>query len=206
LTGISASSALIVFGRAPRAGRVKSRLAAGIGPARAADTYARLLDHALEIAGHADFTRYYFYCADVDEMDYFRRRLNPDHWSVASQSDGNIGDRMLNAFTAVLGEHSRVVLIGSDVIDSTAGDLEQARSVLETESHGAVLGPSADGGYWLLGLCGVNQILFDGIRWSTAEVAARTLANLRSNGSEVFCLPVRHDVDVAADMVLLEEE
>lgn len=198
-----AAGALIVFARAPRPGRVKTRLAATLGTTKAAEIYATLLEHALTLAPAGCFAARYLFCAAADERDYFAARLAHDNWRVAVQRGGDLGTRMFNAFEAVLAEARFAVLMGSDIADSTTADLQQAHAVLAAGTRHAVIGPVADGGYWLLGLSQVRRAFFTEIAWGSGDVAAATQTRLQRGGLRVQRLAERHDVDIAADIAYL---
>ena len=200
-----AGEALIVFAREPRPGSVKTRLAATLGKQKATEIYARLLEHALSLARHSGFAQRYLFCAATDEQDYFNARLRDSGWRVVVQSGGDLGERMFNAFETVLAEAPFAVLTGSDIADSRSADLEQAREVLATDRRHAVIGPVADGGYWLLGLPRARTTYFADIAWGTDGVAASTAVRLQRDGLLVHRLAERHDVDVADDVVFLSE-
>lgn len=199
----SAAGALIVFARAPRPGRVKSRLAATLGTTQATEIYASLLEHALTLAPRGRFATRHLFCAAADEYDYFARRLAPGDWHVTVQCGADLGERMFNAFAVVLAEARFAVLIGTDIADSTTADLDQAYDVLATDPRHAVLGPVADGGYWLLGLPRVRHSYFEDIAWGREHVAASTEARLQHDGLGVHRLAARHDIDVAEDLAFL---
>ena len=198
-----AGAALIVFARAPRPGRVKSRLAGTLGATRASAIYADLLAHALALTPADRFTARHLFCAADDEQDYFTARLGGEGWRVSVQRGVDLGARMFNAFAAVLDGARSAVLIGTDIADSTAADLERACDWLAADPGAAVLGPVADGGYWLLGLSRVRQAWFTDIAWGGAEVAAATRTRLRAAGLRVHELKERHDIDVADDLTFL---
>jgi rSAM/selenodomain-associated transferase 1 len=92
----------------------------------------------------------------------------------------------------------RVVIIGSDLPELSTALLQRAFAALE--SHPAVMGPARDGGYYLLGMRTMIHGLFDGIRWSTDEVLARTLDRLRAAGIEPALLDPLSDVDEVGDL------
>jgi hypothetical protein len=192
-----------VFAREPRAGAVKTRLAADLGGAAAAQIYADLLARALQIAETSQFAQCYLFAADPVEIDYFEGRLNPRRWRVRAQCGGDIGRRMHNALAAVLGEHEFSVLIGSDVADCTRADLDLAWATLACGRARAVIGPSADDGYWLIGLTEAHREVFRDIAWSTAAVLAATQSRLAALGLEVVNLTPRHDVDDVGDLCFM---
>ena len=195
--------ALIVFARQPVAGRVKTRLAASLGAKVATKVYAHLLDRAIEIATQSKFSTRYLYTSDRQEVTYFHQRLDANEWHVREQCVGNIGQRMSDAIGEALIEHAFVVLIGSDVADNSVEDLNAAFDALSSSENRVVFGPSADGGYWLIGSSKPCPEVFCNIPWSTSDVAQMTLRRLRANGVEVILTAERHDVDETSDLRFL---
>ncbi len=92
--------------------------------------------------------------------------------------------------------YSKVVIIGSDLYDLTTQDLRDAFH--ELENHQVVLGPAADGGYYLLGMKALKPELFKNKKWGTSTVLEDTLNNLRN--TTTYILPVRNDVDRYEDI------
>jgi hypothetical protein len=191
------SDAVLVFVRAPEAGRVKTRLAAEIGGEAALRVYVRLAEHALEQARAAGAeVRVHYTPADAGER--VQAWLGPGA-AYLPQAEGDLGERMRDAFDAAFAAgFRRVVIIGSDLPDLSAELLRRAFALLDAGE--AVLGPARDGGYWLLGLRRPVPEVFRGIAWSTAEVFAETVARLRAEGIEPALLEVLSDVDEAADL------
>jgi rSAM/selenodomain-associated transferase 1 len=191
--------AILVFVRAPEAGRVKTRLAAEIGDEAALRVYRRLAEHAVAEAralGPDVALRIHF--TPAEGGDRVREWLGADA-AYLPQEDGDLGARMRAAFEAAFAAgHPRVVIIGSDLPDLSAEVLRRALRLLD--SHPAVLGPAADGGYYLLGLREMVPGVFDGIAWSTDSVLAATLARLAAAGCQPAMLEPLRDVDVVADL------
>lgn len=189
---------VVVFARRPRAGRVKRRLARTLGGARAALVYRHCLARTLAVVERAGVTRRVLQVADAPDAVYFRRRLRRRGWRIEAQARGDLGTRMCRAFE----RHCRrgpVILVGSDLADIEPGDLRAAARWLCVDD-GAVVGPAADGGFWLLGLRRPVAGMFDGICWSTADVCARLCRNFERSGSTLVMLPHRHDIDRARDL------
>jgi rSAM/selenodomain-associated transferase 1 len=191
--------ALLVFVRAPAEGRVKTRLAATLGPRGALRVYRRLAMHAVAQArALAPGVSLRVHVEPAGEVDAVRAWLG-DGPAYLPQAPGDLGGRMAAAFDAAFaGGARRVVIIGSDLPDLSAGLLRRAFGLLR--EAGAVVGPAADGGYWLLGLARPIPAVFEGIAWSTGGVLAATLERLRAAGVEPARLPTLRDVDEAADL------
>jgi hypothetical protein len=193
-----APAAILVFVRAPEAGRVKTRLAASIGADAALRVYRRLAEHtvreALAVAGAE--VRVHFTPAD---MEVVVREWLGDGPALLSQAGGDLGERMRNAFgQAFAGGHRRVVIIGSDLPEIRADLLRRAIALLDERE--AVIGPARDGGYYLLGLTRLVEGIFEGIAWSTPGVLQATLQRLESAGITPALLEPLTDVDEVQDL------
>ena len=186
--------ALIIFARNPVAGKVKTRLAATIGHEQALAIYKLLLAHTAETTKKVDCNRYVFYADEIGSADvwndvFFRKQL---------QQGNDLGERMQLAFTELfLKGYKKVLIIGTDCFDLTAGIVEQAFEALE--NHEAVIGPSADGGYYLLGMKQLYPFLFIQKAWSTDLVYKATLTDFFNNNITYFTLPVLNDIDTEED-------
>lgn len=186
------SNALIVFARKPVLGKVKTRLAAQIGDEAALRIYQRLLTHTREVAMHAHCSTHVFLTeqpADIFWQD-FRLHL---------QADGDLGQKMHTAFAELFGEGcGKVLIIGSDCPGLQVAHVQKAFDALD--EHDVVIGPAADGGYYLLGMNRLHGQLFQAKSWSTDAVYAQTVAELEASGLTYMALPVLHDVDTAEDL------
>lgn len=126
----------------------------------------------------------------------------PPGTPVAAQVEGELGVRIAGAFEAAFkpgpwGQPSTVLLVGMDTPQLTHAHLEEALRTLET--HDAVLGPAADGGWWLLGLHTPAAAAITGVPTSRGDTGARQRAALAAAGLSVGDLPVLIDVDTPAD-------
>ncbi len=190
---------LIVFARRPRAGRVKRRLARAVGARRAAALYAQTLAATLAAAARVRGVRRVLMPATRRDLAWFRRRYAARGWRLRAQAGGDLGTRMQHALEAEMTHGRAALLLGSDLLDVTSADLAAARDALAAGAP-AVLGPAADGGYWLIGLTRRCPRAFLGMPWGTGTVLERTLATLREAGLEPALLPLRHDLDHARDL------
>ena len=195
-------TALVLFARAPVAGQVKTRLIPALGAGGAARVYAALLSHALAVARAAPLAPRFLYAADRAASAYFRTHAAARDFTVVEQDPSpDLGQRMHMACAEVLRMHPRVLLMGADLVDNTGEDLALAARWLADDAE-VVLGPTADGGYWLIGLRAADAGLFRDIAWSTGAVYAQTVARLARSRRAWRALPLRHDVDDARDLVV----
>lgn len=196
---MSEGQRLLLFVKSPQAGQVKTRLGASIGLAEAADAYRRLTHAVLRSLPPEVPLRVCF--APDEAGPAIEAWLRPALLSPASfhpQGGGDLGERLARAFTAARAAGAeRIVVIGSDCIDLSPALLREAFDRLATAD--AVLGPSTDGGYYLLGLRQNAPSLFRGIAWSTEQVLAQTLAGLDELGWSHSLLPTLTDVDTLAE-------
>ena len=119
---------------------------------------------------------------------------------VIPQPPGTLGERMAGVMRVLFGRGARAVaLVGSDLPDLDARAVAEAFAVLDRDPDAVVLGPSADGGYYLLAATRLPP-LFDGIEWGTDRVLAATLARASECGLAVRLLHVAADVDTPADL------
>ena len=159
--------------KVPVAGRVKTRLARhlGVGPATSFYRHA-----ANGLATRLDNPRRWTLILAVTPDAQARSPALPAGPNRMRQGSGDLGRRMQRVFDAL--PSGPVVMIGSDVPGITQAEIARAFQVLE--GHEAVLGPSPDGGYWLIGLrrCPRRLRPFHNVSWSTSEARNGTLRNL----------------------------
>lgn len=124
--------------------------------------------------------------------------------SVWLQSGDGLGTRIQRILARALLNSCSAIAIGADSPLLTPQHLEEALAQLQ--NHEAVIGPSPDGGFYLLGVRRCPASLFDGIPWSSADTLAKTVERLTSHGMSFFRLPTLGDVDTMDDLNMLREE
>lgn len=183
---------LVIMVKVPIAGRVKTRLtrSIGIGPAT---TFYRHATFCL--ATRLASPRRWSLVLAVAPDAQMRSPALPSGARRMRQGNGDLGQRLQRVFDDV--PRGPVIVIGSDVPDISQVDIAQAFRVLE--GHDAVIGPSPDGGYWLIGMRRRPRRLkpFCNIRWSTHEARSGTLRNLA--GSRVCFVREMPDIDDGED-------
>lgn len=185
---------VVVFGREPVPGLVKSRLAATLGPERAAAVYALLLDHALGEATRSGL-EVVLALAGPPSGPWVRRLQQP----VVRQRGVDLGARMAAAFAGRFAAGAeRVVLVGSDCPGVGAAHVREAAAALAAAP--VVLGPAADGGYWLVAQRRPGLDLFTGIPWSASGTLAATRRRLEDLGASWLELEALSDIDTEEDL------
>ncbi|MEM1042915.1 MAG: TIGR04282 family arsenosugar biosynthesis glycosyltransferase [Bacteroidota bacterium] len=189
-------AALLVFAKQPEPGAVKTRLTALLTPGEAADLYAAFLFDSLDAYRHLAETvpldvRLYLAPSARPAPEGFA----PDGASVHAQRGDGLGARMLSAFveTFVAG-YERVAVIGTDHPTLPLAFVARAFEELAAPLS-VVLGPSDDGGYYLLGMNEVYPQLFQDMTYSHPHVFAETLDRAQATGAAVSVLPPWYDVD-----------
>ncbi|OGA02194.1 MAG: hypothetical protein A2Z64_09615 [Betaproteobacteria bacterium RIFCSPLOWO2_02_67_12] len=169
---------LIVFARAPVAGKAKTRLAAAIGAEAAARLHARLVERAVATALAARAGAVELHCAPDTRHAFFARIASRHGVVLRSQGRGDVGARMQHALARALRTAQAAVLIGCDCPVLRASDLRRAVRALRAGAD-AVVAPAVDGGYALVGLRRSAPRLFSDIEWGSARVMAATRRRLR---------------------------
>lgn len=194
------SAHLIVFGRYPQVGTTKTRLIPALGPIGAAALQKRLAEKTVATAHQAAIrigARLEF-CHDGGKEQQLHQWLGNRAIRYASQANGHLGQRMRQAMQRAFdGGAHRVVLVGTDIPGLTTAILEQAFKALHEKD--LVLGPSVDGGYWLVGMTRPENI-FDGIMWSRPDVLENTLTLARQKGMAPCLLDPLNDLDTPGDL------
>lgn len=187
-------TAVVVMGKLPVPGRVKTRMSPPLSPAQAAELYRSFLFDVFQLVAASDVERRVFHCGG-DDLEA-ARALAPDDWDVVLQSPGGLGERIDEARR--VGDAERVVVLGSD---APTMPVERIREAFERlEDHRAVFGPTEDGGYDLVGFSGPAPELLEGIPWSTEKVMAETEAAAARANIPIAKLSVGYDVDHADDL------
>ncbi len=202
------SSALIVFAKVPEAGRVKTRLTPPLTPAQAAGLYGAFLRDALDayvgLAAEAGGPAVRLYLAP-EGPDAPPDLLPPGATLHAQLGDG-LGERMLRAFVETFqAGHGRAVVVGTDHPTLPLAFVRLAFEEL-TRPMRIALGPSADGGYYLLGMNELYPQLFQGMAYSHGGVFRETMQRAAGTGAGVVVLPEWYDVDTAAALARLLRE
>lgn len=184
---------LIIFIKNPELGKAKTRIANTTGDVKALDIYKELLEHTRKATSSADCKRHLFYSSFIDREDSW----SSDIFFKQVQIDGGLGEKMQDAFQKVSDTPAKLVIIGSDCGELTADIITQAFDALST--HDVVLGPTFDGGYYLLGIRDPSIDLFSDIAWSTEVVYEQTVEKIKADHLTYFELPRLHDIDYEED-------
>jgi hypothetical protein len=190
---------IVIFAKAPVPGKVKTRLISALGDEGAARLARRMLRDTLREASKVGVAEVEL-SADPEPSHAAWQDLLPEI-HVTEQGPGDLGDRLARAAKRVAADGQRVIFIGTDCPALDERRLRQA--CWELESHDAVIHPTFDGGYALLGLARFDPSIFSGIEWSTSSVARVTMARIAALGWSLHIGETLQDVDEPRDLSAL---
>ncbi len=187
-----------IFVKAPAPGRVKTRLAAELGPERAAELYRALGRRVVAACVSPAYGTVVWFAPAGARPAVHDWLTGLGVAAFRAQPRGALGTRLAAAFRRHFDDGARrAILIGSDCpgVDSAL----VSRALAALDEHDVVIGPAHDGGYYLIGLRAPARGLFRGITWSTEAVLNQTLTCARQLGLSAALLPMLRDVDTASD-------
>ncbi len=195
---------LIIFTKNPVLGRVKTRLAKTIGAEPALKIFKKLLAQAAKTALSWSGDVWVFYADFLPKKDLW----SPVADKVFLQQGEDLGERMKYAFEQGFKGYKKVVLIGTDIPSISKEVIEEAFRKLEQKDM--VLGPTYDGGYYLIGMNAPNYYVFEKMAWSTPTVLEETIDKIHEQEQDFSLTPRLVDVDNESDLVgfewLLQDE
>lgn len=184
---------LMIFTRNPELGKVKTRLAKTIGDKNALFIYKILLQHTVNVTQDLACDKAVYYSVKIRENDLWDASM----YQKLPQHGEDLGIRMKNAFADAFAKgYEKVIIIGSDLYDLRPHHIEKAFD--ELEKNELVIGPSEDGGYYLLGMKTLHEAIFHNKAWGTETVRQDTLNDLQ--GKRIAFLEELNDIDVYEDL------
>ena len=190
---MSKKRAVVVLAKNPERGRVKTRLAKDVGEDRALDIYNQLYQKTLDTV---------YRLTDTDIVVYQSPKIDRECLPAARiearlQSEGDLGERMHHALSETLDQHSSVIIIGTDCPGLDVKHFEKAFEALDKID--VVLGPSTDGGFYLLGSRVSQPRLFLKRTWSHEKVFEHTVELASQGRQSLYILPQLFDIDHVSD-------
>ncbi len=194
---------LILFAKQPLPGQVKSRLQPQYTPTDAASIAAFLIRATVELAVSIWPGRVYLYASPNPDHALFHELEKTFRITLVEQTGGDLGAKMCNALRDGILRKGSAAVMGCDVPHCGRDVLDQAHRLLIEGKD--VIGPTDDGGYYLIGSQRARPELFEGIEWGGDKVLAATLACGKKLGIEFELLPKLRDIDTAEDLHLVAE-
>lgn len=194
------TDALICFLKYPKPGQVKTRLARDLGAENACTLYRDLAERVItEVFPLNQTYELVLFVDPKHDLELYRSWLG-EQFSFQQQSGHTLGDRMFNAGSWAFDEgYERVIIVGSDCVGMDEQFIGNAFSSLEKSDF--VLGPSSDGGYYLIGLKPEFEFVFDDMPWSGPDLRELTLERIESREMKTTLLDMKQDVDTLDDLV-----
>jgi len=199
----STDRVLVIMAKAPRPGGVKTRLAPSLSLDTVVAFYRCLLDDTLALARSLGDIEVAIMCpdSDVDELT----QLAGDKASVVAQKGKGLAAGLTSVFAHFTGEHQRrIIAFNSDSPHLPRSILEDAFETLA--AHGIVVGPTHDGGYYLVGAKTSHPTLFAGDGMGTSSALERLLSRVQALELSVGLVDPFYDIDVSDDLTRLAAE
>lgn len=192
-------NAFVIFAKAPESGSVKTRLQPHISKDESAELYRHFILDTIAIAERLENTDVFMACLPSKDHPAFSSVASQRHVTLIDQRGHDLGERMHNVLRYFIGKgYKKTVIVGADspslpidYIDTAFRDLDHKH---------LVIGPSYDGGYYLLGAAGITPDIFDQVPWSTMNVFTITLRKARAQKLDYAVLPYWYDVDTIRDL------
>ena len=198
-------NALVILTKAPQPGRSKTRLVPPLSYVEAADLARALLLDQLQNLATFGGARLFIAFTPETAAGFFDG-FSAQGFTCFAQGGQSLGQRMSHAFEHLFASgFANVILIGSDLPALPVRFFQQAYAWLE-KSADVVLGPSADGGYYLIAMNRLITAIFDAIGWSRADVLSQTLHKLDDLSLKHELLSEWYDIDTGKDLERLQSQ
>ena len=198
-------NALVILTKAPQPGQSKTRLVPPLSYAEAADLARALLLDQLENLATFGGARLFIAFTPETAAGFFDG-FSAQGFTCFAQRRQSLGERMSHTFEHLFASgFANVILIGSDLPALPVRFFHQAYAWLE-KSADVVLGPSADGGYYLIAMNRLITAIFDDIGWSSADVLSQTLHKLDDLSLKHELLSEWYDIDTVKDLARLQSQ
>ncbi|KRQ85797.1 2-phospho-L-lactate guanylyltransferase [Caloramator mitchellensis] len=193
-------NALIIMSKAPIPGLAKTRLKCILSDDECANLQIAMLKDLFltteKLKNHLDIFLFY----TPNEYFDLMKKLSPDYIKLYPQQGETIGDRMYNSAEFILQKYDKVLIIGSDVPEITSEVILDSFDKLKR--YDIVIGPTYDGGYYLIGLKKIKKQIFNNeIRWGCESVFESTLNYIKECSLSYELVPKCYDIDTKEDLI-----
>jgi rSAM/selenodomain-associated transferase 1 len=196
-------SYLIIFAKEPKRDKIKTRLSNYLSSSQCVKLYRAFLKDTMGMIKDVKCSRKIIAFDSDTKNPKYLKSIAP-HFIFYRQKGKNLGQRMHNVFKFAARNPSKIVIIGSDSPTLPSGYIEEAFRKLDRND--IVIGPSRDGGYYLIGLKKACGGLFKGIKWSSDRVLEKTVMNAAALKKKIFLLEKWYDVDKLEDLDYLKKD
>jgi rSAM/selenodomain-associated transferase 1 len=189
---------LIVYLKNPEPGKVKTRLQPHYSPEEAARLYRGFIEDTVETVSSIGADRCWAAYTPADSRSEIEAFI-PSDWNLAPQVGDDLGSRMRQSLNASIASGAdRAILIGSDTPSLPSSHITSALSRLENAD--VVLGPTYDGGFYLIGIRSTVPDIFSNVTWSTDNAFEQTAEGIRSKELMMSLIPPWNDIDTPEDL------
>ncbi len=194
----SIQTSLIIFLKYPDEGKVKTRLATVIGDYYAKEIYKLISSNIIEEIKKIENVKIYIFYSGENNSERFENWLGKE-FNYLSQNGNDLGERMKNAFENVFSfGANKAIIMGTDIPGLNSKNISEA--IRKLDKKDIVIGPSKDGGYYLLGMRNFYREIFEGIEYSNNMVYQRTLQKINKLKLEYESLIILQDIDTESDL------
>lgn len=195
--------AVIIMAKTPQPGTVKTRLCPPLLPWEAASLYRCFMLDTIDTVRRLKAIQPVLAYTPAGGRAFFAD-VAPD-FILILQEGNDLGAKMTSCFVQLFARgYTAIVLIGSDLPTLPLSHLQLASALITRPHIDVVLGPSEDGGYYLIGLRRLHRELFESMTWSTDQVFAETVRRAHAKGLRIARVPSWYDIDSAADLERLQ--
>lgn len=191
-------NAVIIFSKYPEPEISKTRLGKEIGFEKAAELHEKFLDMLFK--EHCDRDYSLFISSPFPEDEEKFKNIIPLKFFL--QKQGDLGEKLFFCFEEILKKHEKVIIIGSDLPTLSTETVQKTFKLLDETD--VVLGPTYDGGYYLIGMKGTHDI-FKNIEWSTETVLQEQIKYIEEKNLTYTLLKKEHDIDTKEDLKYFPE-
>ncbi|GAB4133885.1 MAG: hypothetical protein Fur0015_07110 [Ignavibacteriales bacterium] len=192
-------SSIIVFVKYPEEGKVKTRLAATIGNKNATILYKKISEQIIQSIQQIKKSNKYIFFSDINDEKRILKWLG-DRFFYSVQEGHDLGEKMSNAFRKVFSHNAKkAIIVGSDVPELSKDIINKALQQLD--DFDVVVGPSVDGGYYLLGMKNYFPFLFEDIKFSSENVLSETIKKIQAKNLSYVLLEKLRDIDTENDLI-----
>jgi rSAM/selenodomain-associated transferase 1 len=187
-------NALIIIAKRPDRDNVMTRLKEGMTDDERMELYIKLLKNTIIRLGNIPGVDTFIASAPQGAEVFFSRFSH----SIIPLPPGDLGDRMLHAFTEVFGRgYEKASLVGVDIPELTGSIIQEAFGLLSHKD--TVFGPARDGGYYLVGMRGLKKEIFVDVPWSSSQTLKESLLKAEQSGYSVGMTRMLSDIDTIDD-------
>lgn len=195
--------AIVAFAKNPEQEPVKTRLAASLGQHSAKLVYEALLHDCLNNLKNLPGLTRYIACSTNMQHRYFQKLAQEHSASLRDQVGSDLGSRMLNCVDSLSRNHSPVIIVGTDSPILPVAEINCA--IANSTDWDVLLGPTVDGGYYLIAMSKPIPEVFAKIKWSSTEVFKETKRNCTKHNLRIRELPEAIDVDDSDSLLALKK-